>query len=53
MSPNGDGNNDASSVHMKVYNKQNLTLLKYYDLLNEKSGPAGDGYVGSIDLFLV
>ncbi|MDJ1112357.1 S8 family serine peptidase [Macrococcus sp. S115] len=51
MSPNGDGNNDASSVHMKVYNKQNLTLLKYYDLLNEKSGPAGDGYVGSIDLF--
>lgn len=51
MSPNGDGNNDTSSVQMKVYNKQNLTLLKYYDLLNEKSGPAGDGYVGSIDLF--
>ncbi|QIH76431.1 S8 family serine peptidase [Macrococcoides canis] len=51
MSPNGDGNNDASSVQMKVYNKQNLTLLKYYDLLNEKNGPAGDGYVGSIDLF--
>ncbi|WP_165982943.1 S8 family serine peptidase [Macrococcoides canis] len=51
MSPNDDGNNDASSVQMKVYSKQNLTLLKYYDLLNEKNGPAGDGYVGSIDLF--
>ncbi|WP_277601870.1 S8 family serine peptidase [Macrococcus armenti] len=51
MSPNGDGNNDTSSVMMKVNNKQNLTLLKYYDLLNEKNGPGGDGYVGSIDLF--
>lgn len=48
ISPNGDGQQDATSVFASFHNPQESTLFSWFDLLNPNGGPNGDGFIGDL-----